>query len=484
MNKIYSKVWNKELGQLVVASEFAKSDSTGSVTGAAGAGKFKPAVLGAAVLLALGLGGVMPSAIAMQGGDGGNRNGHPGSTTISPSDSECKGGTVGAGGQATAFGSKAIAIGCGSQADFQSVSMGIGAGRWTNSGARQTHNNAVNIGYEAGQNVVGDRNVALGGGAGSNVRGEANLAFGRFAGRDVDGFGNVSIGEYATHGYKGVGSGQLNVAIGQFAATSGFGNSVAIGHRAWANGGSTVAIGNSSDAAGTGTIALGFRAGAGQNQTRTHETDFSNPNIALQGTADHTAGGYNMFIGAESGQKSSGSNLVAVGREAGNALDGTDNVALGRRANSFGHYTDDEGNNWVDFGNRAGQNRTADNTTAIGTLTLANQDQATAVGYQAQATAENALAVGFGSTATAKDATALGREAAASIEGSVALGQGSTTSAAVATSKATVDKVSRNFAGAAPASVVSVGSAGSERQVHHVAAGRLNADSTDAVTEI
>ena len=28
MNKIFSKVWNKELGQLVVASELASSDST------------------------------------------------------------------------------------------------------------------------------------------------------------------------------------------------------------------------------------------------------------------------------------------------------------------------------------------------------------------------------------------------------------------------------------------------------------------------
>ena len=34
MNKIYSKVWNRELGQLVVASELASSDSAGATTGA------------------------------------------------------------------------------------------------------------------------------------------------------------------------------------------------------------------------------------------------------------------------------------------------------------------------------------------------------------------------------------------------------------------------------------------------------------------
>ena len=50
MNKIYSKVWNKELGQLVVASELASSDSTGAV----GSGRLwrsgcqKPVVLGIA----------------------------------------------------------------------------------------------------------------------------------------------------------------------------------------------------------------------------------------------------------------------------------------------------------------------------------------------------------------------------------------------------------------------------------------------------
>ena len=34
MNRIYRKVWNKALGQLVVASEFASGDSAGAPTGA------------------------------------------------------------------------------------------------------------------------------------------------------------------------------------------------------------------------------------------------------------------------------------------------------------------------------------------------------------------------------------------------------------------------------------------------------------------
>lgn len=34
MNRIHSKVWNRERGQIVVASEFAKGDSAGVVQGA------------------------------------------------------------------------------------------------------------------------------------------------------------------------------------------------------------------------------------------------------------------------------------------------------------------------------------------------------------------------------------------------------------------------------------------------------------------
>ncbi|PBS12027.1 hypothetical protein CMZ82_12140 [Lysobacteraceae bacterium NML93-0792] len=40
MNRIYRKVWNKALGQLVVASEFASGDSVGA--GAGGAARPSP----------------------------------------------------------------------------------------------------------------------------------------------------------------------------------------------------------------------------------------------------------------------------------------------------------------------------------------------------------------------------------------------------------------------------------------------------------
>ncbi|WP_342235701.1 hypothetical protein, partial [Inquilinus sp. OTU3971] len=97
------------------------------------------------------------------------------------------------------------------------------------------------------------------------------------------------------------------------------------------------------------------------------------------------------------------------------------------------------------------------------------------------ATGTNSLAAGVAASATAADATALGANATAGNAGDVALGSGSVTAAAVGTASATIAGGTYNFAGTSPASTVSVGSAGAERTITNVAAGRLSATSTDAV---
>uniref|UniRef100_UPI00203E3342 ESPR domain-containing protein n=2 Tax=Gammaproteobacteria TaxID=1236 RepID=UPI00203E3342 len=57
MNRIYRKVWNKALGQLVVASELASSDSGGGVVDQRrDATQATPALLAVALGLAMGLG--------------------------------------------------------------------------------------------------------------------------------------------------------------------------------------------------------------------------------------------------------------------------------------------------------------------------------------------------------------------------------------------------------------------------------------------
>ncbi|PJK12864.1 hypothetical protein CO614_03160, partial [Lysobacteraceae bacterium NML120232] len=98
------------------------------------------------------------------------------------------------------------------------------------------------------------------------------------------------------------------------------------------------------------------------------------------------------------------------------------------------------------------------------------------------ATGVNALAAGVNTFATAAEATALGAGATASHEGSVALGSGSVTADVVATDKATVGGITYGgFAGDAPLATVSVGSDSIKRSLTHVAAGRITADSTDAI---
>ena len=64
MNKIHSKVWNKELGQLVVASEFASSDSSGVVQGAGAATLLRGSLLAAVIVPLLGLAGFGSAAFA------------------------------------------------------------------------------------------------------------------------------------------------------------------------------------------------------------------------------------------------------------------------------------------------------------------------------------------------------------------------------------------------------------------------------------
>lgn len=127
-------------------------------------------------------------------------------------------------------------------------------------------------------------------------------------------------------------------------------------------------------------------------------------------------------------------------------------------------------------------------------------DAAVAVGVQSQASGNLSTAFGTKTTASGLAATALGVGANASKDNAVALGSGSTTGTnAESVKTATIAGItygsdtdpSKAFAGSvkrgtvtdsvAPGDQVSVGSAGYERQIKHVAPGKIAADSTDAI---
>ncbi len=97
------------------------------------------------------------------------------------------------------------------------------------------------------------------------------------------------------------------------------------------------------------------------------------------------------------------------------------------------------------------------------------------------ASGTNSLAAGNGSTATGQGAVALGQGAKANNANDVALGSGSVTQTAVGTSSTVINGKTYTFAGTTPVGTVSVGAAGAERTITNVAAGQVNANSTDAI---
>ncbi|ENN86852.1 cell wall protein [Rhizobium freirei PRF 81] len=104
-----------------------------------------------------------------------------------------------------------------------------------------------------------------------------------------------------------------------------------------------------------------------------------------------------------------------------------------------------------------------------------------AIGPQSVASGANSLAAGNGAAAAGPSAVALGQGARANNANDVALGSGSVTQAAVGTAGTTIQGKNYAFAGTTPVGTVSVGAAGAERTITNVAAGRIAADSTDAI---
>ncbi|WP_434986769.1 YadA-like family protein [Vreelandella zhaodongensis] len=110
--------------------------------------------------------------------------------------------------------------------------------------------------------------------------------------------------------------------------------------------------------------------------------------------------------------------------------------------------------------------RTNDNGLAVSDA-FAQGQGSTAVGYEANAIADRALALGY--------------DAVASHQGSVALGESARTALAEGTASVEIGGQTYLFSGVNPVATVSVGSSGAERTITNVAAGRITADSTDAI---
>ena len=173
-------------------------------------------------------------------------------------------------------------------------------------------------------------------------------------------------------------------------------------------------------------------------------------------------GDYNFLGNFAAGFNSTISNTIAIGSFAGSGATGNKNVWLGT-----GQAGGSKGNNTV----LIGSNSTVDGNFNYG------------IGHNAELKGESNAVVGAYNHVTANNTYVLGDHVDTTLNNAVVLGSHSTaeSSDVVNTPSYTYAGGTVNFAGTAPVSTVSVGATNQERTITHVAAGRVSADSTDAI---
>ena len=282
-------------------------------------------------------------------------------------------------------------------------------------------------------------------------------------------------------------AGREAIAVGQNANAS-HQHSIAIGRNATANWTNTISIGKDTVADKDHAIAMGSNSSA--------------KGVQAIGVGSYSKAEDRLTIAVGPYAQASKEAAIAMGSNATAAE--TNSVAVGQTATAannnaiaIGTKTKSAGDNAIGIGAYA--ESTAARATAIGVLSQANGAGSFAGGASAQATGQNSVAIGgaqdgtlgnkkagTAAKATADNAVSIGTNATASIKDSVALGSNSTTSSFAPTNTATVGTLTYSgFAGNTSAlgdgAVVSVGKAGSERQIKNVAAGQVTNVSTDAI---
>lgn len=173
-------------------------------------------------------------------------------------------------------------------------------------------------------------------------------------------------------------------------------------------------------------------------------------------------GDYNFLGNFAAGFNSTISNTIAIGSFAGSGATGNKNV-------------------WLGTGQAGGS--TGNNTVLIGSNSKVDGNFNYGIGHNAELKGESNAVVGAYNHVTANNTYVLGDHVDTTLNNAVVLGSHSTaeSSDVVSTPSYTYAGGTVNFAGTAPVSTVSVGATNQERTITHVAAGRVSADSTDAI---
>ena len=324
------------------------------------------------------------------------------------------------------------------------------------------------------------RSIAIGQGAKSNT--VDSIAMG--TGANVVAGTNYK-GENYTHG----------IAIGSNALSQGI-QGVAIGNGAAHYRDNAVALGNNAQTRAKDGIAIGNNAESGIQNDPTYKVN----NSVAVGNSARAHGGSGVALGNDT--YALGGSSVAAGNAA---------WALGERSTAIGNNAHSEGYGSIAMGREASALSTQDgdkkNVVAIGDDAQATGSRSIALGVSAQAgTLErvrdrsvykdnpelitklkaqkevtDAVAIGSEASVQENEGLALGSKATVNHVRGVALGANSATAAPVSTASETINGLKYNYAGGSADSTVSVGNTSTKRTITNVAAGRVSAQSTDAI---
>lgn len=231
-------------------------------------------------------------------------------------------------------------------------------------------------------------------------------------------------------------------------------------------------------------------------------------NNALAFGTNNTVTGENGFAGGNNA-KASGRNSFAFGSHAESLVEYTiaignqartasyDSVAIGNGAFvsgessvAFGHSNNVTGENSVAVGANNGTVAGGQSAIVGYNNKIGSQKEQLVFGSNSEANAQGALVFGTHAKSLATDAVAFGNNSVADRANAVAIGTNSVTDDAVGVDGITINGTRHVFAGEQPGAVVSFGAkartgaggvAQYNRQLQNVSAGRVEADSLDAV---
>ena len=424
MNRVFKVIWNRTKGCYVVVAETAKNMTKRSSLSVV----FSKMVGATAVA-------VMLTGVMM------------------PTDALGAPITRGNGAQAENDGGIAIGDNTASKGDY-SISIGTNA----SVGRGDTDEGKTQSGIAIGQGATVTVDVAKGADVPADQR-----------------TGGIAIGQGATT--KVVNA----IAVGSGTSADGA-QAVTIGHNSRSITNNSVALGNETRVASLNGFALGNNARAGYDETNKL---IGLPNDQAFGSNARAYGGSSMAFGNDA--KSSGGGAVSIGNGSQSRGDwavaiGNGSKALKQGSSALGTNATTNSSHSTALGWGSTTNGYAD--IAAGDGSVASGGNSLAIGVQSSTStgAVGAVALGLSSKAEQTNSMALGVSANAAHERSVALGANSKTDATVSTPNQLVNGLwYKNYAGGSADSTLSVGSDTVKRTITNVAAGRVNAQSTDAI---